>query len=257
VRHRLAGAQNRIVLLTDGAANLGDAEPARLSQAVEELRKAGIAFDACGVGLEGVGDTVLEALTRKGDGRYYVLDRPETVDATFARKLAGALRPAAENVKVQVRFNPARVGHYRLIGFDKHRLNEADFRNDKVDAAELSAEEAAVAMYQVEALPGGTGDLGEVSVRFRDPANGQMVERTWTMPYEAQAPAFARATPSMQLAGLATMLAEVFTESPVGEQLKIADLVPVANRLKTLYPNQPRVKELLTMFDQVRRHAKP
>lgn len=256
VRHRTAGAQNRIVLLTDGAANLGDADPARLGTSVEALRQAGISFDACGVGLEGTGDAVLESLTRRGDGRYYVLDRAEAADAAFAAKIAGALRPAAENVKVQVRFNPARVGRYRLIGFEKRRLATQDFRNDQVNAAELSAEEAAVAMYQVEALPEGTGDLGEVSVRFRDPATGEMVERTWTIPHEPQAPAFARATPSMQLAGFAAMLAEVLSESPVGEQVELTQLAPTANRLRTMYPQKTRVAELLTMYEQMRRLEK-
>ena len=60
MRHRNAAAQNRIVVLTDGAANLGDAEPARLAESVKALRQQGIAFDACGVGLEGTGDAVLE-----------------------------------------------------------------------------------------------------------------------------------------------------------------------------------------------------
>ncbi|HEY1107791.1 MAG TPA: von Willebrand factor type A domain-containing protein, partial [Opitutaceae bacterium] len=256
LRHKTAGAQNRIVLLTDGAANLGDADPARLGTSVEALRQAGISFDACGVGLEGTGDAVLESLTRRGDGRYYVLDRAEAADVAFAAKIAGALRPAAENVKVQVRFNPARVGRYRLIGFEKHRLAEQDFRNDQVNAAELSAEEAAVAMYQVEALPEGTGDLGEVSVRFRDPATGEMVERTWTIPHEPQAPAFVRAAPSLQLAGFAAMLAEVLSESPVGEQIELAQLAPTANRLRTMYPQKPRVAELLTMYEQLRRLEK-
>src|SRR6185436_10938400 len=121
----------------------------------------------------------LEALTRKGDGRYAVLNSPEEADAQFARQLAGAFRPAAKDVKVQVRFNPARVARYRLIGFEKHRLKTEDFRNDAVDAAELAAEEAAVALYQVEVLPEGEGELGEVSVRFLDTGSGQRVERAW------------------------------------------------------------------------------
>ncbi|MEO5959935.1 MAG: von Willebrand factor type A domain-containing protein, partial [Opitutaceae bacterium] len=131
-RHYLAAAQNRIVLMTDGAANLGDVVPATLAARVETLRRSKIALDVCGVGLNGLDDTMLEALARKGDGRYYALDaadgaaRPETArpevgpylerssaGSGFARQLAGAFRPAAENVKVQVRFNPARLGDLR------------------------------------------------------------------------------------------------------------------------------------------------
>ena len=253
LRHRLDTAQNRIVLLTDGAANLGDANPAKLAVAVEKLRQQHIAFDACGIGLEGIGDNVLEALTRKGDGRYYVIDRPEAADAAFARQLAGAFRPAAENVKLQVRFNPSRVGNYRLIGFEQHRLREEDFRNDKVDAAELAAEEAATALYQVEVLPQGSGELGEVYVRFRDAAAGAMVERSWTIRYDAQAPRFDRATPSLQLAGIAALVAEKLDETPLAQQFKLGDFASVVNTLRGHYAQQARVQELVMMYARMRR----
>ena len=142
-------AQNRVVLLTDGAANLGDADPVALAARVVQLRQKGVAFDACGVGSNGLDDGVLESLTRQGDGRYLLLENAAEAGPAFARQLAGAFRPAAQNVKVQVRFNPSRVPRYRLVGFEQHRLREEDFRNDKVDAAELAAAEAAVALYQV------------------------------------------------------------------------------------------------------------
>ncbi|HVS54594.1 MAG TPA: von Willebrand factor type A domain-containing protein [Opitutaceae bacterium] len=252
-RHFLAAAQNRIVLITDGAANLGAIDPKVLAAGIETLRARHIALDVCGVGLNGLDDDMLESLTRKSDGRYYVLNSPADADAGFAQQLAGAFRPAAENVKVQVRFNPARVASYRLIGFEQHRLREEDFRNDKVDAAELAADEAAVALYQVEPLPQGEGELGEVFVRFRDAASGAMVERSWTMTYEPQARAFDRATPSMQLAGTAGLLAEKLRGDTAQTQFKLADLAPVVNALRNSYANQPRVQELATMFAQLRR----
>lgn len=253
LRHHQDAAQNRIVLLTDGAANLGNADPEQLASSIEALRQQGVAFDACGVGLEGIDDTMLEALTRKGDGRYYVLNTPEAADAGFARQLAGAFRPAAENVKVQVRFNSARVGAYRLIGFEKHRLKEEDFRNDKVDAAELAADEAAVAVYQVETLPQGEGDLGEVYVRFRDASNGNMVERSWPMSYNPQVPAFDRAPATMQLAGVATLLAEKLRGGRLGEAIRLDELAPVVNALRGHYAHEPRVQQLVTMYEQLRR----
>ena len=252
-RHFATTAQNRIVLLTDGAANLGNADPERLAAAVESLRSQRIAFDACGVGLEGVDDDVLEALTRKGDGRYYVLNSTEAADAGFARQLAGAFRPAAENVKLQVRFNPARVGRYRLVGFEKHRLREEDFRNDAVDAAEISSEEAAVAVYEVEALPQGEGELGEVFVRFRDPTTRTMVERSWTLPYEPRAAAFDRSSPSLQLAGTAAALAEKLRGGPAGDRVDLDTLAPIVNAQRARRPDDKRIQDLATLFEQLRR----
>ena len=253
LRQFATGAQNRIVLLTDGAANLGDADPAHLAARVEALRQRGLSFDACGVGTNGIDDSDLEALTRKGSGRYYVLDTPEAADAGFARQLAGALRPAAENVKVQVRFNAARVGNYRLIGFERHRLRTEDFRDDKVGAAALAAGEAAVALYEVEALPQGEGELGEVYVRFRDTAAGAMVERSWTLPYDPYVPAFDRATPTMQLAGTAAFLAEKLRGGARAESIRLAQLAPVVNALRSHYAQEARVQELAAMYERMRR----
>jgi secreted protein with Ig-like and vWFA domain/type II secretory pathway pseudopilin PulG len=253
MRQKLATAQNRIVLLTDGAANLGDADPQALAKRVEALRQNGIAFDACGVVADGLDDSVLEALTRKGDGRYAVVNSPEEADANFARQLAGAFRPAAKDVKVQVHFNPARVARYRLIGFEKHRLKTEDFRNDKVDAAELAAEEAAVAVYQVEVLPEGEGELGEVAVRFLDTRSNERVERSWTLAYSAQPAAFARATPSLQLAGSAAFLAEKLRGGALAGQVRLEEFAPVVEGLGAVYPNAPRVQEFIQMFRQTRR----
>lgn len=245
-------AQNRVVLFTDGAANLGDARPEALQARIEGLRQQGIAFDAAGFGADGLNDKLLERLTRNGNGRYYIVDGPEDADAGFAKQLAGAFRPAAENVKVQVRFNPARVAKYKLIGFEEHRLQKEDFRNDAVDAAEMAAEEAGNALYQIETLPQGEGEVGEVSVRFRDVASGQMVERTWTIPYDAQAPAFDQATPSIQLAGLAAFTAEKLRAAPMADAVDFQQLGQVYAGVRARYPNSQPVADLGSMIGKMK-----
>ncbi len=245
-------AQNRVVLFTDGAANLGDARPEALQARIEGLRQQGIAFDAAGFGADGLNDKLLERLTRNGNGRYYIVDGPEDADAGFAKQLAGAFRPAAENVKVQVRFNPARVAKYKLIGFEEHRLQKEDFRNDAVDAAEMAAEEAGNALYQIETLPQGEGEVGEVSVRFRDVASGQMVERTWTIPYDAQAPAFDKATPSIQLAGLAAFTAEKLRAAPMADAVDFQQLGQVYAGVRARYPNSQPVADLGSMIGKMK-----
>jgi secreted protein with Ig-like and vWFA domain len=247
------GAQNRIVLLTDGAANLGDADPEQLGQQIATLRQQGITLDACGVVAGGLDDGVLEALTRKGDGRYYLLNAPEDADAAFAKQLAGAFHPAAENIKVQVQFNPARVASYRLIGFEANRLKTEDFHNDAVTAAQLAAEEAAVALYQVEVRPDGDGELGDVSVRFRESATGQMVERTWTILHDPAAKPFDQASPTLQLAGTAAMMAEKLRGGAVASLFRLDALAPTVNALRGHYAREQRVQDLSTMYNQMRR----
>ncbi|HUR58204.1 MAG TPA: hypothetical protein VM029_10875, partial [Opitutaceae bacterium] len=101
--------------------------------------------------------------------------------------------------------------------------------------------------------PQGAGELGEVFVRFRDPASGAMVERSWTMAFEAAAPAFDRATPSLQLAGTAALVAEKLRESPLADQFKLGDFARTVNLLQNHYAGEKRVQELVQMYRQMRR----
>ena len=247
---QLAGAQNRIVLLTDGAVNLGNANPESLSKLVIQMRDSGIAFDAAGISAQDLNDEVLEALTRQGDGRYYLLDSAAAAGDSFAAQIAGALRPSAQNVKVQVEFNPQRVGHYKLMGFEKHRLNKEDFRDDKVDAAELAAAEAGVAVYQYEIKPNGSGDVGSVSVRFRDVATGQMIENRWPIPYESNTARLDQAEPSMQLAATSALFAAKLAGGPLADSVDLPSLQNLLTKLPAPFANQPRVQQLRTMIDQ-------
>lgn len=252
LRHKTEGAQNRIVLFTDGAANLGDADPERLAAKVEQLRQQGLAFDIAGIAAEDINDRLLAELARKGNGRYHIVGKGD--GGEFAKQLAGAFRPAAENVKVQVqvRFNPERVKGYKLLGFEKDRLKKEDFRNDSVDAAEMAAEEAGVAIYQVEPIPGGSGEIGEVSVRFRDTTSGEMFERSWTVSHDAATPVLERATPSMQLATLALFAGEKLRGGPLGDAIDFHTYAPVQAAVKQAFGHDSRIGDLLRMIDALK-----
>ena len=247
---QVAGAQNRIVLLTDGAVNLGDANPENLARQVTQMRDSGIAFDAAGISAQDLNDEVLEALTRQGDGRYYLLDSAESASESFAAQIAGSLRPSAQNVKVQVEFNPQRVGRYKLLGYEKHRLNKEDFRNDQVDAAELAVAEAGVAVYQYEIKPKGSGDVGSVSVRFRDLTTGQMVERRWPILYESNTPRLEQSQPSMQLAAAAALFAAKLGGGPLADSVDMTQLQKIVAKLPEQFASQPRVQQLRAMIEQ-------
>ena len=179
LRHYLTNGLNRVVLLTDGAANLGDVDPDALKRKVEAHRKQGVALDCFGIGWDGFNDDLLEVLSRNGDGRYGFLNSPEEAETEFAAQLAGALKVAASDVKVQVEFNPKRVTNWRQIGYGEASTHQAAVPRQHVDAAELAAQEAGNALYTVEANPAGTGPLATVRVRFKVPGTSDYREHTW------------------------------------------------------------------------------
>lgn len=252
LRHYLAGGVNRVVLLTDGAANLGDVKPESLKARVEQNRKQGIALDCFGIGWEGYNDDLLEVLTRNGDGRYGFVNTPEAAGSEFAAQLAGALHVAASDVKVQVEFNPGRVTSYRQIGYAKHQLTKEQFRDNTVDAAEIAAQEAGNALYVIETNPQGQGPIATVRVRYKVPSTGQIYEHEWPVPYLGSATPVEQASPALRLALTASAFSEWLAGSPFAGEVTLDSLLSTLRGVPEIYGADPRPKKLEWMIRQAK-----
>jgi Mg-chelatase subunit ChlD len=248
LRHYQPGSISRVVLLTDGAANLGDVNPDALKRKVETNRQRGVALDCFGIGWEGYDDTLLETLARNGDGRYGFINTPEEAASGFAAQLAGALRVAASDVKVQVEWNPRRVTAYRQIGYAKHQLKKEQFRDNTVDAAEIGAAESGNALYVVEVNPRGEGDLATVRVRFKVPGTADYKEHEWSVPFTKDAPSLEQASPALRLAGTASAFSEWLVASPYAAEVTTDRLLGLLNGVPAIYPADPRPKKLEWMI---------
>jgi len=255
LRHFLAQGVNRVVLLTDGAANLGDVEPESLKQKVEAHRRQGVALDCFGIGWEGLNDDLLETLSRNGDGRYGFINTPEAATSEFASQLAGALQIAASDVKVQVEWNPRRVTAYRQIGYAKHQLKKEQFRDNTVDAAEIGAAEAGNALYTVQVNPRGEGPLGTMRVRFKVPGTSDYREHEWTLPYDGAAKSLEQSSPALRLAASASAFSEWLVSSPFAAEVTPDKLLTQLSGVPEVFPADPRPKKLEWMIRQAKSMA--
>ena len=251
-RHYLANGVNRVVLLTDGAANLGNVDPETLKTGVDAERKQGIALDCFGVGWEGYNDDLLEVLTRNGDGRYGFINSPAEAATEFANELAGALHVAASDVKVQVEFNPKRVTSYRQIGYAKHQLTKEQFRDNSVHAAQIGAAEAGNALYTVEINPQGEGPVCTVHVRYRDPGTADYYEKAWDVPYTGGAKGLEDSSPAMRLAATAGAFSEWLAASPFAGEVTPDALLVYLGGVPEVYGADARPKQLEWMIRQAK-----
>jgi Mg-chelatase subunit ChlD/anti-sigma factor RsiW len=252
LRHYLPNGINRVVLLTDGAANLGDTNPEVLKQKVGTYRKQGVALDCFGIGWEGYNDDLIEQLTRHGDGRYGFLNTPEQAASEFAEKLAGALQVSAADVKAQVEFNPARVKSYRQIGYARHQLQREQFRDNSVDAAELGGGESGNALYLIETNPEGHGPVGTVRVRYKVPGTTDYEEHEWTVPFTSSASSLEKADAGMRLAFAAGAFAEWLAGSPYAAETTPDKLLRYLNGVTAVYGADPRPQKLQWMIQQAK-----
>ena len=147
--HRIPGGINRIVMATDGDFNVGLSDQQGLEAMVRQNREDGISLTTLGFGQGNYNDAMMEAVADLGNGNHAYIDSAMEARKVLDEELSSTLFTIARDVKVQVEFNPAVVGEYRLIGYENRALREEDFADDKVDAGELGAGHQVTALYEI------------------------------------------------------------------------------------------------------------
>ena len=140
---------NRVMLLTDGDFNVGINDPERLEDFVTRKRETGIYLSVLGFGQGNYNDLLMQKIAQTGNGMASYVDTLNEARKILNDDLTGNLFPIADDVKIQVEFNPAKVAEYRLIGYETRLLNREDFNNDAVDAGDIGAGTSVTALYEV------------------------------------------------------------------------------------------------------------
>ena len=153
-RHFNAKAVNRIILATDGDFNLGMTDPRQLETFIAGKRKSGVYLSIFGVGNGNLNDALIQRLTQSGNGNAAYIDSLLEARKALQGELGSTMFPIANDVKMQVEFNPARVAADRLIGYETRMLARQDFKDDKVDAGDMGAGHTVTAIYEITPAAG-------------------------------------------------------------------------------------------------------
>ncbi|MGJ8611413.1 MAG: YfbK domain-containing protein [Octadecabacter sp.] len=166
------GDVSRVILATDGDFNVGLSDPRGLETYIEDKRDSGTYLSVLGFGRGNLQDATMQSLAQNGNGTAAYIDTLSEAQKVLVDNLTGALFPIANDVKIQVEFNPATVAEYRLIGYETRALAREDFNNDAVDAGELGAGHTVTAIYEITPV----GSPAQLS----DPLRYQAAETTTT-----------------------------------------------------------------------------
>jgi Ca-activated chloride channel family protein len=140
---------NRVILATDGDFNVGTSDVESLKKLIGQKRKEGIALTTLGFGAGNYNDELMEQLADVGNGNYAYIDGLNEARKVLVEELSSTLLTIAQDVKIQIEFNPSIVKEYRLLGYENRALNREDFNNDKVDAGEVGAGHSVTALYEL------------------------------------------------------------------------------------------------------------
>ena len=163
------GSINRVILCSDGVANVGLTGPDAILRKVRGHVNEGITLTTVGFGMGNFNDILMEQLANKGNGSYAYVDTLSEAKRIFVENLTGTLQVIAKDAKVQVDFNPRVVSRFRLLGYENRRLDHEDFRDDDADAGEIGSGHSVTALYEIKLHPGAFGQLATVFVRHEDP----------------------------------------------------------------------------------------
>ena len=149
----IKGGNNRIILCTDGDFNVGVSSEKGLEKLIEEKRNMGVYLTVLGYGMGNYKDSKLQVLSQKGNGNHAYIDNLQEANRVLVQEFGSTMYAVANDVKMQVEFNPAYVNAYRLIGYESRLLNKEDFNDDTKDAGELGAGHTVTAFYEI--IPAG------------------------------------------------------------------------------------------------------
>ena len=237
----------RVILLSDGVANVGNTGPESILKQVQERVDEGVTLTTIGVGMGNFNDVLMEQLANDGDGSYYYVDTLNQARRVFVENLVGTLQDIAKDTKVQVEFNPDVVRSYRLLGYENRRVDDEDFRDDTVDAGEVGAGHSVTALYEMKLHEDAEGSLGKVYLRYEDPDTGEVSEISREFDRNELAAGFSEAPARFQMAAVVAEYAEILRESYWAQDGSLEHVASEANRVQKLFPSDEDVEEFANL----------
>ena len=250
------GAVNRVILCSDGVANVGQTEADAILGEVRGYVEEGVTLATFGFGMDNYNDTLMEQLADNGDGFYAYVDDLDEARRLFVDDLTSTLQTIAMDAKVQVDFNPEVVSRYRLVGFENRDVADEDFRDNSVDAGEIGAGHSVTALYEVKLYPEAYGQIATVYLRWEDPDTRQVVEMSKDFYVSDLARDFHDADPYFQRAVVVAEYAEILRDSYWAQESDLEAVYEEAQWVSEYLHRDEAMLEFVDLVHSARRLAR-
>ena len=163
----IKGGNNRVILATDGDFNVGVTSEQALDELITREKQGGIFLTCLGVGMGNFKDSKLETLAKRGNGNYAYLDDINEAEKVLVKELTQNFFTVADDVYMNIRFDPKKIKGYRLIGFD----NRKDAVTDKLielEGGEVGSGNSVMAIFEIlpDSAQGSLTDPGTALARL-------------------------------------------------------------------------------------------
>ena len=146
--HYIKDGNNRVILATDGDFNVGLKTEAELDELISAQRESGIYLTCLGVGMGNYKDSKIQTLAKKGNGNFAYLDNFKEAEKVLLKEFTQTLYAVADDVYMNVEFNPEYVKDYRLIGFD-NKVGALRDSSSVIEGGEIGSGYSMVAIFEI------------------------------------------------------------------------------------------------------------
>lgn len=115
------GYVNRIILLSDGLANVGPSNPRELGRLGASLIKESVSVSTVGVG-DDYNEDLMTELSQNSDGNFYFVENSQDLPMIFSRELGSTLKVAAKSLILHIEF-PEGVKPQGILGHN-YKIND-------------------------------------------------------------------------------------------------------------------------------------
>ena len=111
------GYVNRVLMLSDGLANVGVTQPEMLNAIAKKVfQEEGIGLSTFGVGAD-FDEKLMTDLSENGGANYYFIESPDKIPNIFAQELEGLLAIVAQNAKLSLTFDNTHFHVSKVYGY--------------------------------------------------------------------------------------------------------------------------------------------
>jgi len=227
------GKINRIILCSDGVANVGLTDADSILEQIKADAQNGITLTCLGFGMGNYNDVLMEQLANHGDGLYYYIDSDDEAKRLFEDGASQMLVLLGADAKIQVVFNEEVVESFRLIGYENRRLNEEDFEDDSVDAGEVNAGQTVTALYEVRINDDwhhsrrGGPEVATVKIRYMNFVTNEIEVDEQSINVSQMSSGFEDASRTFRLTAGVAEFAEILKGSYWAEESSFGDVLDV------------------------------
>jgi Ca-activated chloride channel family protein len=243
------GAINRVILCSDGVANVGRTGAGSILGRIEREAARGIELTTLGFGMGNYNDVLMEQLADRGNGHYAYIDTLEEARRVLVEHLTGTLQTVASDAKVQVEFRPGVVARYRLLGYENRDIADERFRDDTVDAGEIGAGHSVTALYEIKLQPNvrKRAELAALHLRYRSRETGQVVEISRVVRLADLVDSWEESSAGLRLVTLVAEFGEILKGSYWAREGSLEEVFRRAQQLLPAFPGDTEMADFVSL----------